>query len=236
MTGTLLNTGSVLLGGILGLYFGGRLSKSMQESLIKAAGTSVLFLSIAGSMSQMLSVRGHQLVSIGGMLLILCVTLGTIIGEGINIEKGFEDFGQWLKKISKNEGDPQFIDGFLTASLTICIGAMAIIGSIEDGLTGDYSILAAKSVLDGLVIFILSASKGKGVVFSALPLFLFQGSINRLAFFLAPLITEQALANLSLVGNVLIFCVGLNLVFGKMVKVGNMLPALVLAVLASVFM
>lgn len=141
--------------------------------MIKAAGTSVLFLSTAGSMSQMLSVRGHQLVSIGGILLILCVTIGTIIGEGINIEKGFEDVGQWLKKISKNERDPQFIDGFLTASLTICIGAMVIIGSIEDGLTGNYSILAAKSVLDGLVIFILSASKGKGVVFSAVPLFLF---------------------------------------------------------------
>lgn len=236
MIGTLLNTGSVLLGGCLGLLLGSKLSEQMQDSLIKVAGISVFFLSMAGGMSQMLTLTDKGLVSRGGMLMIVCITLGTLIGEIINIEKGFEEFGQWLKKISKNEGDPRFIDGFLTASLTICIGAMAIIGSIEDGLTGDYSILAAKSVLDLLVISILSASKGKGVIFSAVPLFLFQGSINRLAFLLAPMITEQAMDNLSLVGNVLIFCVGLNLVFGKMIRVGNMLPALVLSLLATNFM
>lgn len=236
MIGTLLNTGSVLLGGCLGLLLGSKLTEQMQDSLIKVAGVSVFFLSMAGGMSQMLTLTDKGLVSQGGMLMILCITLGTLIGEIINIEMCFERFGQWLKKISKNEGDPRFIDGFLTASLTICIGAMSIIGPIEDGLTGDYSILAAKSVLDLLVISILSASKGKGVIFSAVPLFLFQGSINRLAFLLAPMITEQALDNLSLVGNVLIFCVGLNLVFGKMVRVGNMLPALVLALLATNFM
>ncbi len=112
---------------------------------------------------------------------------------------------------------------------------MAIVGAIEDGLTGDYSILATKAVLDLIIIMIMSCSMGKGAVFSAIPVAVFQGSVTVLAGLLRPLMTEAALSNLSLVGNVLIFCVGINLIWGKRIKVANLLPALIVAVAAAFF-
>ncbi|MBQ9987045.1 MAG: DUF554 domain-containing protein, partial [Erysipelotrichales bacterium] len=127
--------------------------------------------------------------------------------------------------------DKRFVEGFVTASLTVCIGAMAIVGAIQDGISGDYSILVTKAILDFIIIMVMTCSMGKGAIFSCVPVFLFQGSITLLARLIEPLMNEVALANISLVGNVLIFCVGLNLVWGKKVRVANFLPALVIAVL-----
>ena len=121
----------------------------------------------------------------------------------------------------------------MTASLTVCIGAMAIVGSIEDGITGDYSILATKAVLDFIIIMVMSCSMGRGAVFSAIPVAILQGSITVLAGLIRPVMTQPALNNLSMVGNVLIFCVGVNLVWGKKVRVANLLPAIVIAVIAA---
>lgn len=135
-----------------------------------------------------------------------------------------------LKKVTKSEGDGGFVDGFVTASLTVCIGAMAVVGSIQDGIFGDYSTLAAKAVLDLIIVMIMTAGKGKGCVFSAVPVVIFQGSITLLSRLIQPIMTEAALANLSLVGSILIFCVGVNLVGGKRIKVANLLPSIVVAV------
>ena len=121
----------------------------------------------------------------------------------------------------------------MTTSLTICVGAMAVVGSLQDGLTGDSSTLVAKTVLDLMIVLILTASKGKGALFSAVPIFLIQGSITVLARFLAPILTDTALANLSLVGSVLILCVGINLTWGKQIRVANMLPAIVIAIFCA---
>ena len=134
---------------------------------------------------------------------------------------------------SGNARDKEFVNAFVTASLTVCIGAMAIVGSIQDGLVGDYSVLATKAILDLIIIMVMSCSLGRGAVFSAVPVALFQGSITALAGLLRPAMTEAALANLSLVGNVLIFCVGINLVWGKKIRVANLLPAIVAAVVAA---
>lgn len=235
MIGTLLNVAGVLVGGGLGMLIGSRLSDDLQDALMKVTGVCVLFLGVAGSLERMLVFSDQGVTTQGGLLMIISVTLGTLLGELLNIELGFEHLGQWLKKVSRSESDSRFIDAFLTTSLTICIGAMAILGSITEGLTGDYSILAAKSILDLMIVLVVTVSKGKGALFSAFPLFLLQGSITLLAQFLAPLVTDTVLANISLVGNVLIFCVGLNLVFGKMIRVVNMLPAVVLAAVASFF-
>ena len=125
------------------------------------------------------------------------------------------------------------MDAFVTASLTVCIGAMAIVGSIQDGILGDYSILAAKAVLDRIIILVMTCSMGKGCIFSAIPVAVFQGSITALAGLIRPLMTEAALGNLSMIGSILIFCVGVNLVWGKKLKVANMLPAVVFAVAAA---
>ena len=231
--GTIINTAAILAGGALGALFGRYLSDSTQDTLTKVCGVSTLFIAITGALEEMLRVENGQILSSGSMLIIGCLAIGAVIGELMNIEEAFERFGQWLKIKTGNAKDKGFVDAFVTASLTVCIGAMAIVGSIQDGIAGDYSILATKAVLDLIIIMVMSCSMGKGAVFSAIPVAIFQGSITALAGLVRPLMTEAALANLSLVGNVLIFCVGINLVWGKQVKVANLLPGVVLAAAAA---
>ncbi|MBP5168859.1 MAG: DUF554 domain-containing protein [Oscillospiraceae bacterium] len=231
--GTIINTICVIVGGLIGLFAGKLFKKEQQDAITKACGVSVLFIAIAGAMQGMLNIDAGKLVSGKSMLVVLCLALGTIIGELIGIEKGFERFGEWLKKKTGNSGDKGFVNAFVTASLTICIGAMAIVGSIQDGISSDYSTLAVKSVLDLIIIVIMTSSLGKGSIFSAIPIFLFEGSITLLAKVVSPIMTDLAIAYLSLIGSVLIFCVGLNLVWGKQIRVANMLPAVILAVIAA---
>ena len=231
--GTVLNTAAIVAGGICGALFGRFLSDSAQDTLTKVCGVSTLFIAITGALEQMVAVEGTGIVTSGSMLVIGCLAIGAVIGEAMDIEGAFERFGQWLKIKSGNARDQGFVHAFVTASLTVCIGAMAIVGSIQDGITGDYSILATKAVLDLIIITVMSCSLGKGAVFSAIPVAVLQGSITALAGLLRPVMTEAALGNLSLVGNVLIFCVGINLVWGKKVKVANLLPAILAAVVAA---
>jgi len=230
--GTIINTLAVIIGGFLGLLFGGLLKDRHKDSLTVACGVSVLFISIAGAMEGMLSVNGESLNSKNAMLITICILLGTILGEAINIEGLLERFGKWLKIKSGNSKDIKFVDGFLTTSFTICIGAMAVVGSIQDGMTGDYSILAIKSVLDLIIVIVLTGSMGKGCIFSAIPVFIFQGSITLLSRFLEPIMTEAALLNLSTIGSILIFCIGINLVWDKKIRVANMLPSIIFGVIA----
>ena len=231
--GTVINTLAILAGGLLGALFGRFLSDSAQDTLTKVCGVSTLFIAISGALEGMLRVENGVIVSGGSMLIIGCLCIGAIIGEAMKIEDAFENFGQWLKVKTGNAKDKGFVNAFVTASLTVCIGAMAIVGSIQDGILGDYSILATKAVLDLVIIMVMSCSLGRGAVFSAIPVAIFQGSITALAGLLRPVMTEAALANLSLVGNVLIFCVGINLVWGKKIKVANLLPGIVAAVVAA---
>jgi uncharacterized membrane protein YqgA involved in biofilm formation len=231
--GTIINSAAIVAGGLIGHFTGKLFRQDQQESLTKACGISVLFISIAGAMQGMLHIDNGEILSGKSMLVVLCLALGTIIGEIIGIEKGFEHFGEWLKVKSGNSGDKRFVNAFVTASLTVCIGAMAIVGAIQDGVMGDFSTLAVKSVLDFIIIMVMTSSMGKGCAFSAIPIFLFEGGITLLATLIAPLMTETAIDNLSLVGSILIFCVGVNLVWGKTVRVANMLPAVLLAVMAA---
>jgi len=231
--GTIINTVAIIIGGLFGMLFGNFLKERHQESLTMACGISVLFIGISGALEGMLSIEGSNIVSANSMLIVICLAIGALIGEILNIEDKFERFGEWLKQKSGNAKDKRFVEGFVTASLTVCIGAMAIVGSIEDGLTGDYSILAIKAILDFIIIMVMTTSMGKGAAFSAIPVCLFQGSITLLASFVEPLMTPLALSYLSLVGNVLIFCVGVNLVWGKKVRVANLLPGVVIAVIMA---
>ena len=231
--GTIINTLALVAGGFFGTLFGRFLHDSAQNTLTKVCGVSTLFIAVTGALEQMLRVENGAIVSSGAMLMIGCLALGGLVGEWLNIEQAFERFGQWLKIKTGNAKDKGFVDAFVTASLTVCIGAMAIVGSIQDGISGDYSILATKAVLDLIIIMVMSCSLGKGAVFSAIPVAVFQGSITALAGLVRPLMTDAALSNLSLVGNVLIFCVGINLVWGKKIKVANLLPSIVVAVAAA---
>ena len=231
--GTIINTAAIVAGGLGGALFDRFLHENVQDTLTKCCGVSTLVIAVTGALEKMLTVENGAIVSHGAMLVILCLTIGAVIGELLNLEGAFEGFGEWLKQKTGNAKDKGFVDAFVTASLTVCIGAMAIVGSIEDGITGDYSILATKAVLDFIIIMVMSCSMGRGAVFSAIPVAVFQGSITALAGLVRPLMTQDALANLSMVGNVLIFCVGVNLVWGKKVRVANLLPAIVIAVIAA---
>lgn len=229
--GTIINVAGVVCGGLLGLAFGKRLPERFQTILIQATSVCVLFLGIGGCMEQMLQLSEGKLVSGGSIMMILCFVLGSVVGELINIDRRLEQFGVWLKEKTGSSGDTTFVDGFVTASLTVCIGAMAVVGAVQDGIYGNYSILAAKAVLDLIIILVMTASIGKGCIFSAIPVGLFQGLITVLAVFIEPFLTEAALANLSLTGSIMIFCIGVNLIWDVKIRVANMLPTLVFAVL-----
>lgn len=258
--GTLINTAAVAGGGITGHFAGRFFTRTQQDAINMACGISVLFIAIAGAMEGMLQITmtaaqeagsaaaagaaagavsgavplaGAALTSGRSMFIVLCLALGTVLGELLHIEEGFERFGTWLKIRTGNAKDARFVDAFVTASLTVCVGAMAIVGAIQDGVTGNYSTLAVKSVLDFIIVAVMTSSMGRGCAFSAIPILLFEGSITLLARLIAPFLTAAAISNLSLVGAILIFCVGVNLVWGKKVRVANMLPAVLLAVLAA---
>lgn len=228
--GTIINAAAIVFGGVFGHLFGKILNERIQDSLQKASGVCVLFIGIAGAMEGMLKLSGSSLSAGRSMFIVASLALGALVGEMLNIEHGFERFGEWLKIKTGNAKDKSFVDGFVTASLTVCIGAMAVVGSIKDGISGDYSILVTKAILDLIIIMVMTCSLGKGCAFSAIPVAVFQGAITALAKLIKPLMTDGALANISLVGSILIFCVGVNLVWEKKIKVANLLPSLVFAV------
>ena len=231
--GTIINSAAIIVGGVFGLLFGKLLKERVQDTLQKANGVCVLFIGIAGAMEGMLRLSGSTLSSGRSMLIVASLALGALVGELMNIEHWVERFGEWLKIKTGNSKDKDFVNGFVTASLTVCIGAMAVVGSIKDGIEGDISILTTKAILDLIIVMVMTCSLGKGCIFSAIPVAVFQGTITALARLIKPLMTEAALANLSLIGSVLIFCVGVNLVWGKKIKVANLLPSLVFAVSIS---
>ena len=231
MTGALINTAAIVAGGLCGHLFGKLLKDRHQETLTVACGVGTMFRGVAGAMRYML--HSDLLPGGGAMLVVACLALGGLIGEILNIEGLFERFGEWLKQKTGNARDAQFVNGFVTASLTVCIGAMAIMGAIQDGISGDWSTLGAKSILDLIIIMVMTCSLGKGCAFSAIPVLLWEGGLTLLAGLIRPVMTEAAMGYLSLVGSVLIFCVGLNLVWGKKIRVANLLPAVILAVIAA---
>jgi uncharacterized membrane protein YqgA involved in biofilm formation len=191
----------------------------------------MLVVQLSGSGEQLQASLDTQ----GTMMMILSLALGALVGEWIDLDRHFEQFGAWLRDRTGNQKDSQFINAFVTSSLTVCIGAMAIIGSIQDGISADHSTLFAKAILDLIIIVMMTASMGKGCIFSAIPVALLQGSVTLLARVLEPVMTEMAVSNLTLTGNVLILCVGVNLIWPKTIRVANVLPAIVIAVLFALF-
>ena len=230
--GTIINTLAILLGGIIGRLFGKFLKENLQNALIKSTGICVMFIGLSGALEKIMSVQNDgTLSSSGTLMMIVSFALGTLIGELINIDGLIERFGEWLKRKSGNKKDNMFVDGFVSASITVCVGAMTVVGSIQDGIFGDYSILLIKSLLDFIIIIVMTSSMGKGCVFSAIPVIILQGGFTLAAKFIQPYMTQAALHNLSLTGSILIFCVGLNLLRKNSVKVANMLPSIIIAVI-----
>lgn len=232
--GTIINVCCIVAGGLVGLVGKRFISQRLQDALLKACGLSVIFLGLGGALEKMLTVAaaadGSVTLSSGGtMMILVSLAAGSAIGEAIDLDARFEALGNWLREKTGSSGDATFVDGFVTASLTVCIGAMAIVGSIQDGISGDYTTLALKGAIDAVCICAMAASMGKGVVFSALPVGVWQGLVTAASTLLQPVMTRAALDNLGLVGSILIFCVGVNLIWPRTFKPANMLPAVFIA-------
>lgn len=184
--GTIINVVLLVAGGLLGLAGGRFITPRIQDTLMKASGLCVLFIGLGGTMQKMLLIDGKALATTGTTMLIVSFALGSLIGEAINLEAAIENLGEWLKRKTGSEGDNEFTNAFVSTSLTVCIGAMAIVGSIQDGLLGDWSTLALKGALDCIIVCTMTASLGRGCIFSALPVAVFQGTITLFAGALSP--------------------------------------------------
>lgn len=229
--GVLVNTAAVIAGGLIGLVLKRGLGQRFQDILMRACGIATIFIGAAGTLQGMLSVSTDGELSVHGtMLLIFSLVLGGLGGEALNLEQGLDHLGGKLKKAIRSKNDSHFVEGFVNASLIICVGAMAIVGSIQDGLTGDHSMIFAKSVLDFTILIVMASAFGVGALFSAVALFVYQGSLTLLGMAAGAVISDTLIAELSYVGSSLIFCVGVNLCFGKKIKTGNYLPALLVPV------
>jgi len=228
--GTIVNTAAVIIGSILGLVLKFGIPERFKSTIMQAISLSVIFIGTSGVLQGIFKVLNSGRIDRQYiMLMIFSLVIGGLMGEILRIEDFLDRLGERIKKaVSKviNSENSTFTEGFVTASLVFCVGAMAIVGSLEDGLNRNFSILFAKSILDGVTSVIFSATLGIGVMFSSLVVLLYQGSITLLAGLLKPLLTDAVVLQMSMVGSVLIFAIGLNMLGVSKIKVGNLLPAI----------
>ncbi len=234
--GTLGNIVTIIIGAGIGLILKEGLKQRFQDTIFKAMGLAVLFIGLSGALQGIFVVKGSSLDTANIMLMILSLAIGSFVGEAIDIEARLDHMGEWLKKSLKVKGDKGqgFVEGFVNSSLLFCVGAMAIIGSLEDGLSQDPSTLLAKGVIDGIVAIFFASTLGIGVFFSILPVGIYQGLLTFSASFIEPYLSEQMIGNISFIGSVLIFGIGINMIFGKKLKCGNMLPAVLVPVVYEI--
>ena len=233
--GTIINTAAVIVGGLLGMLLKKGIAQRFEKILMSALGLATLFIGVSGVLKYMLVIDGGALSTRGTMLLIFSLVIGAIIGQLLDIEDKMEKLGIRLKAAVRIQNDNHFVEGFVNASLIICVGAMAIVGGMQDGISGDSSTLIVKAALDFAIVAVIAATYGVGVVFSALPLFLYQGAITLIAALFGSVISQTLIEELSFVGSSLIFCVGVNLIREKTFKVANMLPALLIPIIVELW-
>ena len=214
MLGTIVNCLTIIAGSLVGILFRNGIPEKYNQTVMQAIGLSVILIGVKSALGC------NDL-----LIIIISLALGSLIGEWIGIENYLERLGNFLEtRFSKTS--TSFSAGFITASLMYCVGSMAIVGSLESGLTGNHDTLFAKATLDGIVSIILSSSLGIGVLFAAVPVFLYQGSITLMAGLLKPLLVPAVISQMSATGGLLIMALGLNMIREKKLKVGNMLPAI----------
>jgi uncharacterized membrane protein YqgA involved in biofilm formation len=230
MTGTIINVVTVVIGGMMGLLFGGKLPERVREAVLSILGLFTMGLGLS-----MFLETNNALIVLGALL------AGTLLGEWWQLEARLERFGEKLKarfsKVAGRQDLSRFVEGFLTASILFCVGPMAILGSIQDGLTGDYSLLATKAVMDGFAALAFASTMGVGVIFSFIAVFVFQGGISLLAVQVQNVITPAMIAEMSAAGGVILIGIALsNILNIRKIRTGNALPALFLAPLfAAIF-
>ncbi len=224
MTGTIVNTAAIAIGSFAGVFFGKKLKEEVSESCLKSVGIAVLIVGLSGVLSIMLSSDSDGTIEAnGGMSLLISLVLGTAIGEMLKLEDRLTKLSDYFEMKLHIDG---FSKGFVNSSILFCSGAMAIIGSFNDGLYGDSSLLIIKSVMDGASAIFLASTLGIGVAFSAIAIFFYQGALTVFAGFLAPILSDQLMNDFSMVGFAIVMCIGLNMMGATKFKTSNMVPAL----------
>ena len=227
MTGTLINAAAVLAGTAVGTLLGGRLPERIRETVMHGLGLFTLVLGVSQGLEAFRPPLSD--VTRGAVLIILgSVLVGGVLGELLRIERGLDRGGEALKA-RFGRGQARFTEGFVVASLVFCVGPLTILGSIQDGLTGDYQLLAIKSLLDGFGALAFASALGWGVGFSVITILVYQGALSLSATALAGAFSDAMIAAMSAVGGILIIGIGLRLLSLREVRVANLLPALVLA-------
>jgi len=231
--GTLINVATVVVGGVVGTFMGARLPEKMRETIVHGLGLATLVIGVQLSLE-----TDNVLVVLGSLL------LGGIAGELLHIERRIDQLGRWLERKTSGNVEVSTVDGsvdsarpassrfshaFLTASLVFCVGPMTILGSIQDGLTGDYTLLAVKATLDGFAALAFASSLGPGVVFAALTVLVYQGALTLGAGWASVLLTDPMIAEMTATGGVLMLALGLGLLEIKKIRAGNLLPAVIVA-------
>lgn len=234
-TGTLVNMAAIIAGAGLGTLVRGGLPERIRRTTLQGTGLAVLFIGISGTLAQMFKVDGAAITSEYGMLMILSLVIGSLVGSTLNLEQRLENIGGILQRLFRAGGkNSTFVEGFVSATILYCVGAMAILGSIEDGLTGNASTLYAKSILDGTTAIFFTATLGSGVFLSALSVGIYQGAITLLAGSLQPYLSDTLVSQMSLVGSVLIAGIGFNFLLEKKIAIGNLLPSVFVPVLFAI--
>lgn len=227
MLGTIVNSVAIVAGSLLGVLFSKGIAERYKTIILSGVGLSVILIGMKSA-----------LVSDDLMVVIFSVIIGAIIGEAIRIEEKLEGLGRFIeRKVSTKSSDTSsFARGFVTASLVFCVGSMAIVGSLESGLTGNHQTLFAKSILDGVTSVIFASTMGLGVMFSGLAVFLYQGMITLLAGVLKNYLVAETISQMTSVGGLLIMSIGLNMLNITKIKIGNLLPAIFLPLLYYIFL
>ncbi len=227
MTGTLVNCVAVIIGGLIGLLLKKGIKDSYAQGINKSLGIAVLIIGLNGVISNMFTVENGALKSSGELLLIVFLVVGTLIGELLKLDDRFNSF---CKKIDSKFKDGGFASGFINGTILFCVGAMSIIGSLNDGLTGDSSVLFVKSALDFVNAVIFGATLGFGVIFVCIPMLIYQGGISLLAGSLSGILQGELLTQICMVGYAIIVAIGFNFFLEKKFKTLNMVPSIVLPV------
>ena len=224
MFGTIVNAAAIVAGGTVGVLVKKGIPSHLEEALHRAMGLAVIVIGMNGVITNMVTVNGDGMLSSSGeLLLVFSLVLGVLVGEILRIEEGLNGLSQTVEKKLHLSG---FAASFVSGTLIYCVGAMAIIGSINDGLNADASVLLVKSTLDGISSIVLGATMGPGVIFAAIPVVLYQGSITLLAGVLSPVLQGELLRQICAVGYVLVACIGVNFMSSYHIKTANFLPAL----------
>lgn len=224
MQGTLVNVMAIILGAILGTSFGKYLPKKIKNTVMQGVGLGILLI-------------GFQMaLETENILIVLfSVVAGAVTGELLSIQERLNNLGEKLENRFASSRDNRFTKGFVSSSLIYCVGALAVMGPLESGLTGEHSILYAKSMIDGVMSIVLGAAFGIGVAFSALSVFLYQGAITLMAGWFSTFLNDAVISEISATGGILIIGLGLTILDIKEIKAGNLLPALFFAFVLALF-